>query len=163
MKRMKRLFCGLLAVLVLAMGLTACGEAGGGDVAEVNTATGTYDEMVSYLTAKGYIAEDATPVDINTTEGYLIDNTGGEWTDLAVADKAGDYDGLWLFWWDPDAENEYDEVFDFIAVNGNVILLGGGAAMIQLEGFSGNFGIAFGEDYAQKDAVLEDFGALPKE
>ena len=34
--------------------------------------------MVEYLTAKGYISKDSSPVDMLTTEGYLTDNTDGE-------------------------------------------------------------------------------------
>ena len=50
--------------------------------------------------------EDCEPVDINETTGYLTDNTNGEFTETKVADKAYDYDGLWLFWWD--LENKVD-------------------------------------------------------
>ena len=67
-----RTLCALLA-LVLLCGLTACGGA-----KAVDPETCTYDEMVEYLTAKGYISKDAAPVDMLTTEGYLTDNTDGE-------------------------------------------------------------------------------------
>ena len=89
----KRTFCALLS-LVLVCGLAACGGA-----KAVDPKTCTYDEMVDYLTAKGYIPKDATPVDMLTTEGYLTDNTGGEIPFAPFADKAQDYDGLWLMWW----------------------------------------------------------------
>ena len=78
----KRTFCALLS-LVLVCGLAACGGA-----KAVDPKTCTYDEMVDYLTAKGYIPKDATPVDMLTTEGYLTDNTGGEIPFAPFADKA---------------------------------------------------------------------------
>ena len=90
----KRTLCALLA-LVLACGLAACGGA-----KTVDPETCTYDEMVEYLTAKGYISKDAAPVDMLTAEGYLTDNTGGELPFAPFADKAQDYDGLWLMWWE---------------------------------------------------------------
>ena len=53
----------------------------------VDPKTCTYDEMVDYLTAKGYISKDAAPVDMLTTEGYLTDNTGGG-MDVLISGKA---------------------------------------------------------------------------
>ena len=57
----KRTLCALLA-LMLTLSLAACGGA-----KTVDPQTCTYDEMVAYLTAKGYIAKDAAPVDMLTT------------------------------------------------------------------------------------------------
>lgn len=160
-RKMKKKVTALLLAGMMAAGtLLGCGS--GSDTKEVNTSTASFDEMVSYLTEEGYIDKDCTPVNINETEGYLTDNTGGEWTDLVVADEAEDYDGLWLFYWNgQDKSDLYTEVYEQIAVNGNIILLGGGAALIQLDGFSGYFGIAFSDDYAQKDEALSAFEALP--
>ena len=144
----KRTFCALLS-LVLVCGLAACGGA-----KAVDPKTCTYDEMVDYLTAKGYIPKDATPVDMLTTEGYLTDNTGGEIPFAPFADKAQDYDGLWLMWWDAAAPSEaYTNCFQNLAMNG-------GAAILETSAYNGNFAIAFGDGYAQKDAVMADFQGL---
>ena len=152
----KKLLTGLLALSLLAC-LTACG---GKDPEPVNTATCSYEEMVAYLTAKGYIAENAKPVDINVTEGYVQDNTGGEFPFAPMADKAEDFDGLWLFYWKEGSE-AYENVYVNIAANDGMLVYMGGAAVLQSEAASGNFAIAFGEGYAKKDAVLADFKALP--
>lgn len=154
-KTAKRTLCALLA-LVLTLSLAACGGA-----KAVDPSTCTYDEMVDYLTAKGYIAKDAAPVDMLTTAGYLTDNTGGDMPFVPFADKAQDYDGLWLMWWDSAAPSEaYTNCFQNIAMNGGVIVYKGGAAVLETKAYNGNFAIAFSADYAKKDAALADFTAL---
>ena len=151
----KRTLCALLA-LMLTLSLAACGGA-----KTVDPQTCTYDEMVAYLTAKGYIAKDAAPVDMLTTAGYVTDNTGGDMPFVPFADKAQDYDGLWLMWWDSAAPSEaYTSCFQNIAMNGGVIVYMGGAAVLPTAACSGNFAVACAEGYAQKDAVLADFSAL---
>lgn len=159
MKNWKRIACALLAAVLMVALFAACG--GGSEPKAVNTKTGTYDEMVAYLKAKGYIANDATPVDMNTTAGYTQDNTGGEMPYSTIADKAEDWGGLWLVWFDPNAEDQ--ENYNSMASNGGTIVIMGGANIFQPAANSGRFAIAFAEDYAQKDAVLADFNALPKE
>ena len=159
MKTLKKSLCARLAALMLAASLTACG----GGAKEVNTKTGSFDDMVAYLTEKGYIAKDATPVDINATEGYVTDNTGGQMPFATVADKAQDFGGLWLFWWDTANPTDNYSTYESMAANGGTIVIMGGAAILQPAGTSGSFAIGFAEDYAQKDAALADFNALPKE
>lgn len=151
----KRTLCALLA-LMLTLSLAACGGA-----KTVDPKTCTYDEMVAYLTAKGYIAKDAAPVDMLTTAGYVTDNTGGDLPFVPFADRAQDYDGLWLMWWDSAAPSEaYTSCFQNIAMNGGAVVYMGGAAVLPTAACSGNFAVAFAEGYAQKDAVLADFSAL---
>ena len=151
----KRTLCALLA-LMLTLSLAACGGA-----KTVDPQTCTYDEMVAYLTAKGYIPKDATPVDMLTTEGYLTDNTGGEIPFAPFADKAMDYDGLWLMWWDSEKPSDaYTNCFQNLAMNGGTVVYMGGAAVLETAACSGSFAIAFAENYAQKDAVTADFQAL---
>ena len=117
--------------------------------------------MVDYLTAKGYISKDAVPVDMLTTEGYLTDNTGGDIPYGPFADKAQDYDGLWLMWWDAATPSEaYTNCFQNLAMNEGTIVYMGGAAVLETAAYNGSFAIAFGEGYAQKDAVTADFQAL---
>ena len=151
----KRTLCALLA-LMLTLSLAACGGA-----KTVDPQTCTYDEMVAYLTAKGYIAKDAAPVDMLPTAGYVTDNTGGDMPFVPFADKAQDYDGLWLMWWDSAAPSEaYTSCFQNIAMNGGVIVYMGGAGVLPPAACSGHVAVAFAEGYAQKDAVLADFSAL---
>ena len=57
-------FVTMLLALVMVLSLAACGG-----TKSVDPKTCTYDEMVDYLTAKGYISKDAVPVDMLTTEG----------------------------------------------------------------------------------------------
>lgn len=162
MKTLKKTLCLLLAAALLVTCLIGCAkkpeEAKEPD--PVNTNTCSYEEMVAYLTAKGYIAKDAAPVDINTTEGYVTDNTGGEIPYAAMADKAEDFGGLWLFHWEKDSE-AYNNVFVNAPANGNMLVYMGGACVLQAEAINGLYAVAFAEGYAQKDAVLADFNALP--
>ena len=142
-KTVKRTICSLLALL-LVCGLAACG--------------GTKSVA---LTAKGYISKDAVPVDMLTTEGYLTDNTGGDIPYGPFADKAQDYDGLWLMWWDAATPSEaYTNCFQNLAMNEGTIVYMGGAAVLETAAYNGSFAIAFGEGYAQKEAVTADFQAL---
>lgn len=162
MKENMKKVVALLIVAILAAGLIAgCGQKK--KITQPNAKTASYDEMVNYLKAKGYIDEKAEPIDINVTKGYLTDNTGGQFTETQVSDKAYDYDGLWLFWWDLDAKTDNYEIYQGMAVNSGTIVLGGGAAILQTEARNGAFAIAFSEDYANKDAVIEDFSSLPNE
>ena len=144
MRTLKKVLCLSLALLLLAVLFTACGEKAPDPVI---TNTCSYEEMVAYLTAKGFIAKDAKPVDINTTEGY-------------VTDKAEDFGGLWLFHWEKDSE-AYNNVFVNAPANGNMLVYMGGACVLQAEAINGLYAVAFAEGYAQKDAVLADFNALP--
>lgn len=154
-KTTKRITCALLALL-LTLVLAACGGA-----KSVDPAVCTYDEMAAYLTEKGYISKDAAPVDMLTTEGYLTDNTGGEIPFAPFADKAMDYDGLWLMWWDSETPSDaYTNCFQNLAMNGGTVVYMGGAAVLETAACSGSFAIAFAENYAQKDAVTADFQAL---
>ena len=103
-KKMKK------TVAVIIATATVCGMTAGctpkEEKIEVNASTSPYEDMVDYFEQEGFILEDCEPVDINETTGYLTDNTNGEFTETKVADKAYDYDGLWLFWWD--LENKTD-------------------------------------------------------
>ncbi len=157
MRTLNKILCLSLALLMLTICFTACGKKAPDPV---NTSTCSYEEMVAYLTAKGYIAKDAAPVDINTTEGYVTDNTGGEIPYAAMADKAEDFGGLWLFHWEKDSE-AYNNVFVNAPANGNMLVYMGGACVLQAEAINGLYAVAFAEGYAQKDAVLADFNALP--
>lgn len=156
---MKKMICAMLVLLSVAA-LVGCGAK---KPDPVNTATCSYDDMVAYLKGMGYIAESASPVDMLNTAGYVTDNTGGQMPFVPFADRAEDYDGLWLMWWDSATPSEaYTSCFENIAVNGGTVVYMGGAAMLETAAYSGNFAIAFAEGYAKKDAVLTDFKALPK-
>lgn len=117
--------------------------------------TGTMEEMVSYLQAKGVIKADTEPVDINVTDGYMIDNSEGVVVETAVADKALDYDGLWIYWWDPEEENEYDAIFDGIFETGGKIELFYGLKEQTMSLMYGNFGFVFAEGYENGNAVID--------
>ncbi len=149
----------LLLAVVMCMMLTACGE----KVKDPNPKSCTYEEMVNWLTAKGYIAEGTTPVDINATAGYITDNTGGTLPYVTIADQANDYDGLWLFWWDLVNQTDNYQYYEGMGWNSGTIVYMGGAAFITTEAQNGAFAIAFSEDYAQADAVLAAFNALVAE
>ena len=158
---MKKLLCTVLA-LAMVFALAACG--GGSDVEPVDPETCTFDEMVAYLTAKGYITEGAEGVDMLTTAGYLTDNTGGSLPTAPFADRAADYDGLWLMWWDVAGESEaYQGVYVNMAANAGNIVYQGGAATLATSALNGPFAIAFAEGFADADAVLADFEALGAE
>ena len=159
MKNIVRKIALVLAVCLIAVCFTACGAK---EPDPVNTKTCTYDEMVNYLKAKGFIAKDAKPVDINTTPGYVKDNTGGEIPCFEIADKAEDFGGLYLFFWDGAKNSQlYQDRYENAVINGNTVVYMGGACVMSLEDINGYFGIAFKDGFAQKDAALKAFKALP--
>lgn len=154
----KKLTSVFLAGLLLAVTVAGCGEG-----KSANAKTSSYEEMVSYLTEQGFISKDAQAVDINTTEGYVTDNTGGEMPVAEIADRACDYDGLWLFWWDLDNGTQYQDVYDGLTYNQDMLVIAGGAAILQASGHNGAYAIAFSEDYGKADEALKAFLALPAE
>lgn len=160
-KNMKKVIAILVVAIMSAGLLIGCG--GKKTVTPPNAKTSSYEEMVNYLKAKGYIDEKAEPVDINVTKGYLTDNTGGQFTQTQIADKAYDYDGLWLIWWDLNAKTDNYATYEDMAANAGTILLGGGAAILTTEAKNGAFAIAFSDKYADKDKVVDDFSSLPNE
>lgn len=144
-----------------------CGMMAGCAVKEekikVNASTSSYEDMVSYLEQEGFISAECEPVDINETTGYLQDNTGGEFTETKLADKAYDYDGLWLFWWDQENQTEMYEVYQSMGANQGTIVLAGRAAVLETEAVNGANALAFSEDYEKKQDVIDAFEALEKE
>ena len=160
MKTLKKAVCAVLA-LMMVMSLAACEDSGSKEPDPVNLSTCSMNDLVGYLTAKGYIAEGTTPVDINTTEGYHKDNTGGSVPVVAWADNAKDYGGIWLFWWDMENQTDAYSNYQFASQNSGNLLYGGGAASLATSSLRGAFAIAFAENYADADAVLAAFNALP--
>lgn len=158
MKKIKR-FAALLTAVLLTLSLVSCG----GSSTPPNAKSASYDEMVAWMTQEGYIPEGTQPIDINTTEGYITDNTGGSFPTAVLADRAEDYDGLWLFWWDLENTTEAYEVYQNMKMNSGVMMIEGGAAVLQTAGHNGAYAIAFASDYSNQDQVLEAFEALPTE
>lgn len=158
---MKKTVAAVIAAVTLCGMLAGCAPKA--EKLAVNASTASYEDMVKYLEQEGFITEGSEPVDINETAGYLKDNTGGEFTETKVADKAYDYDGLWLFWWDQENQTDMYEKYESMAVNGGTIVLGGGAAVLETEAKNGAYAIAFSEDYGKKQEAVDAFKALESE
>lgn len=149
---MKKTVLFILAAVML-FSFAACGAK------TPSASKGTYDELVSYMKSKNVISKDAKPVNINETAGYTIDNTEGEMPFSTVATKAEDFDGVWLFYFD-ESDEKIKEYLDKLDYFEGLIVVGGGANILQLEAYKGHFGIAFGDSCANKDAALEAFKGL---
>ena len=160
-KTMKKTAAAVIAAVTVCGLVTGCSAKE--EKIEVNTSTSSYEDMVSYFEQEGFISEDCEPVNINETSGYLQDNTGGQFTETQVADKAYDYDGLWLFWWDQENQTEMYETYQSMGANQGTIVLGGGAAILQTEAKNGAYAHAFSEDYEKKQDVVDAFEALENE
>lgn len=155
----------LLLSLVLAFsltGLVACGADDGEETltvleyletlnevsvaeGEANVYVSDYDDVVSYLQGKGVLSSDTDPVNINETAGYLWDgSTYAVSTEaVAFADKAYDYDGVWLIWWDISNGSEYEDVYTSMANNSGSIVVNGGQYSCPTSSYSGFYAIAF--------------------
>lgn len=160
-KTMKKAAAAVIAAVTVCGLVTGCSAKE--EKIEVNASTSSYEDMVSYFEQEGFISEDCEPVNINETSGYLQDNTGGQFTETQVADKAYDYDGLWLFWWDQENQTEMYETYQSMGANQGTIVLGGGAAILQTEAKNGAYALAFSEDYEKKQDVVDAFEALENE
>lgn len=116
---------------------------------EANVYVSDYDDVVSYLQGKGVLSSETDPVNINETAGYLWDgSTYAVSTEaVAFADKAYDYDGVWLIWWDISSGSEYEDVYTSMANNSGSIVVNGGQYSCPTSSYSGFYAIAF------KDAV----------
>lgn len=158
MRKLTKKTAAIIAVLSICGMMTGCTAKE--EKIKVNASTSSYEDMVSYFEQEGFISEDCEPVDINETVGYLQDNTGGQFTETKVADKAYDYDGLWLFWWDQENQTELYENYQSMGVNQGTIVLEGGAAVLQTEAANGAYALAFSEDYEKKQDVIDAFEAL---
>ncbi len=130
----------------------------------LNTYESSYEDVLAYLIEKGVIAADVTPVDMNVTEGYITDNTGGQMPVAAIADKANDYNGVYLLWWD--MKNPTDNIGSYtgLKLNGMVVIMGGAATFDKISANSGCFAIGFAEGTAEATvtAGVEAFNAIDK-
>lgn len=164
-KMMKKTIKKLAAVFIAAV--TVCGVMAGctpkEEKMEVNASTSPYEDMVDYFVQEGFISKDCEPININETAGYLQDNTNGEFTETQVADKAYDYEGLWIFWWNQENKTKLYERYESMAANEGTIVLGGGAAVLKTEATNGAYALAFSEDYDKKQDVINAFEALKNE
>ncbi len=159
MKNYKHILTITAIAVTFLLTLWGCGNSG---PKVPNAETASYDDIVAYLKDGGVITDDKNPADINNAEGYVTDNTGGDFPSAEIADKAWDYDGLYLFWWDLENPGDLKGNYDSLANNNGVIVIAGGAAVLETAGYNGPFAIAFSEDYAQKDKALELFQAMPE-
>ena len=156
----------LLLSLVLAFsltGLVACGDNGEETLTvlefletlnevsvaegEANVYVSEYADVVSYLQDKGVLSTETEPVDINQTAGYLWDGSNYAVSQDAVqfADKAYDYDGVWLIWWDISNGSEYESVYTSMANNSGTMVINGGQYSCPTSSYSGFYAIAFKE------------------
>ncbi|MCD8022223.1 MAG: hypothetical protein LUF30_04375 [Lachnospiraceae bacterium] len=120
---------------------------------DLNTYESSYDDIVAYLVEEGVIAEDAEPVDILTTEGYVTDNTGGSYPTYAFADIANDYDGVYLLWWNLAGESETLDVYSALQTNGVVVVMGGAVVFENVSAVSGCYAIGFSADVDEETAA----------
>ena len=80
-----------------------------------------------------------------------------------IEDKAYDYEGLWLFWWDPENKTDLYENYESMAANQGTIVLAGGAAVLETEAVNGTYAIAFSEDYEKKQDAVKVFEMIENE
>lgn len=113
---------------------------------EVNVYVSEYDDMVAYLQTQGVISADAEPVDMNTTAGYLWEYATGMTTEaIAFADKAYDYGGVYLMWWDIANGSEYEDYYSSYSFSTGTIAVGGGQYTLPFSSTSGFYAIAFAD------------------
>lgn len=116
-------------------------------VAEINAYKTDYDQMVAYLQKEGIIDVDAQAVDMNTTAGYANKYDGTKEDVVAFADKANDYNGVQLIWFDLLGGSEYASNCSALTFNDGVIPVMGGMYTISTGAYNGSYALAFAEGY----------------
>lgn len=129
----------------------------------LNTYESSWEDMVAHLTANGVIAADANQVDMLTTPGYLKMYDGTFNDTYAFADKAVDFGGVYLLWWNlVEPTSAYDCYTGMFNNGGTIVVMGGMYTVTAVATPSGSFAIAFAEGYdeAAKTSALEVFQAI---
>jgi hypothetical protein len=116
------------------------------EITGANVYATSYDDMVSYLKEQKVIEADAQGVDMNTTAGYLWSGSDHNYASSAraFADKAYDYNGVYLVWWDIANGSSYTDVYQSINVNGRAIFAGG-AFTFATASVNGYYAIGFSD------------------
>lgn len=119
----------------------------------VNTFYTGYDDMITYLKAQGVISSTATAVNMlssSTGKGYFIPNgqtaPDAAYSNTTFANKAYDYDGVYVLWYDLllMEESSLKGEFDQLPARGKIIA-GGGAYLLDADKIvvSGSYAICF--------------------
>lgn len=131
----------------------------------LNTYESSWEDMVAHLTEKGVIAADAAQVDMLTTPGYLKMYDGSFNDTYAFADKAIDFGGVYLIWWNlAEPTSAYDCYTSMLNNGGTIVVMGGMYTVNAAPVASGSYALAFAEGYdeAAKTAALDVFNAIDK-
>lgn len=131
----------------------------------LNTYESSWEDMVAHLTTNGVIAADAAQVDMLTTPGYLKMYDGTFNDTYAFADKAVDFGGVYLMWWNlAEPTSAYDCYTGMLNNGGNIVVMGGMYVVNAVATSSGSYAIAFAEGYDEtaKTTALDVFNAIDK-
>jgi hypothetical protein len=113
------------------------------EVTGTNVYATSYDDMVTYLKEQHVIDTTATGIDINATAGYVKKYDATYEEVVKVADKAYDYNDVWLFWWDLSNNSEYTDTYTSMKNNSGNIVISGGQYSLPTTAYSGCYAIAF--------------------
>lgn len=114
----------------------------------LNTYESSWEDMVAHLTEKGVIAADAAQVDMLTTPGYLKKYDGTFEDVWNFADKAVDFGGVYLCWWNlAEPTDAYSCYTGMLQNSGNIVVQGGMYVVNAIATPYGSFAIAFAEGY----------------
>lgn len=127
------------------------------EVTGTNVYGSSYDEMVAYLIEKGVVDAAASPVDINATAGYFKKYDGTYDDFVATADKAYDYNGVYLFWWDIANGSEYFDYWSGLKTNSGTIIVAGGEYTLPMTTSGGCYAIAFKEVVDTDRSLVWDY------
>ena len=129
----------------------------------LNAFESSWEDMVAHLTEKGVISADAAQVDMLATAGYLKKYDGTFEDTYAFADKAIDFGGVYLIWWNLAEPTAAYDCYSSMQMNGGTIVVMGGMYTVNATPVaSGSFALAFAEGYdeAAKTAALDVFNAI---
>lgn len=113
-----------------------------------------WDDMVAHLTEQGVISADAEQVDMLTTAGYLKKYDGTYEETYAFADKAVDFGGVYLVWWNLVEPTDAYSCYTAMIQNSGSIVVNAGMYFVPVVFTNyGSFAIGFAEDYDETKAT----------
>lgn len=105
----------------------------------LNAFTSSYEDVAAALGLSG------EGVDMLTNPGYVKKYDGTYDEAMAFADKAIDFGGVGLVWFDLVNGSEYTENYNAMAVNSGVIVIMGGMYTVSTDANNGAFALCFAE------------------
>lgn len=127
----------------------------------LNAYNSSFDEVVTFLKSEGVIADDADGIDMNETAGYVRKYDGTMEEVMAFCDKAVDYNGVGIVWFDLLGNTQFMENYNAMESNSGTIPIRGGMYTVSTNLVRGSYALVLGESLSE-EAKAAAMAALQK-